>query len=489
MEQTRDRNALVAQLTKMPHGKLTAYLPAVLPVARQDPELLAHLLVWNLAHSQVRDVRVAFPVIALRNEARHPEFTENALATLASLGPRDLLRAVRFNQELRENNLPLVTNAGLSLQETVEKYLRAREAKRGWFDRAAVSQRQALKTLYRWYHIKPSEYAQRILFTREYPRDSVFAAIRDMRQMSPQETAAAILNHGIPMQVAIGAASAIKSNAVALALLETMTAAELDNNMALLKRLGVMNDPALRVSYLAARERTKGDKKANALKAHVAAQQVSEDDELAKSLVKISEERLKTKTIDGSWAVLADASQSMQQAIELGRQVAALISARVSGAVDLLYFNTDVRAFDVKGMGYDDIARLTKYVTASGATCPGVGMQWLWMNRRNVDGVVIVTDGGENRKPSIIEAYQQYGNVMRTQPTMYELYIKTNEPDTTGQLLARSGLPFTRFNITGADYYSLPSVIDMLRVNKYSLLDEIMTTQLLTLDMVLGGKS
>ena len=64
------------------------------------------------------------------------------------------------------------------------------------------------------------------------------------------------------------------------------------------------------------------------------------------------------------------------------------------------------------------------------------------------------------------------------------LYHLFGESDALSQYMARSGHDLQRFEITGADYFSLPNLAMTMRANRYSLADEIMETPLLTLNGV-----
>ncbi len=98
-ESARERSALLGSLLKVKHRALLEYTEDVLPGALRDPELFAHLIAWNSKNGKVRDTKVAFPILALRTGAMDDrELTENAMAHLALLGPRELARAYAFNK-------------------------------------------------------------------------------------------------------------------------------------------------------------------------------------------------------------------------------------------------------------------------------------------------------------------------------------------------------------------------------------------------------
>lgn len=75
------RNQIVNQLMRVGHGKFDIYTDIGLKAVLTEPELFAHMIAWNNKFGQVRDTKVAFPVIALRGE-QDVELYENACAHL-----------------------------------------------------------------------------------------------------------------------------------------------------------------------------------------------------------------------------------------------------------------------------------------------------------------------------------------------------------------------------------------------------------------------
>src|ERR1700693_4725634 len=100
METGITRNRIISELTKSPHGKLTEYLQIGQQAAKQEPEFFAHLVSWNQIKGQVRDAKVALPVVSL-SVPFDSELAENPFAHIGLLGPRELLRAYRFALEIK----------------------------------------------------------------------------------------------------------------------------------------------------------------------------------------------------------------------------------------------------------------------------------------------------------------------------------------------------------------------------------------------------
>lgn len=484
------KHQAISLLTRSPHGDLAQYVPVGRQVAIEDPEFLAHLIAWNQVKGSVRDSKVALPVIQLSASNGHEEITENALAHLALLDPRNLLRAVEFGWVLK------TPGSGKGIARVVERYLRERESRWPWWERTALQHRASMKSLYARFHVRPNAMADLILFKEEYPQGTVFAVVRELRTMPATEAASAIMEHKIPFLIAQGAlGEKAKEPDLVLALIERMTPAELVTNSAALERLGVKTVPELRAAYEAAITRAADSKKAPAggagLKASRAAA-AQKDHKMAEKLAGLQERQIESakaagEGIDGDWLVLGDKSASMEGAIEVARHVAGTLAKMVRGQVHLVFFDSSPRYMEVSGKSYDEICAMTNAVRASGQTSIGVGLQYAMEMGLSVQGIAIVSDAEENTPPMFANVYQRWAESVGSEPPVY-LYRMGGDSGAFYDLartMSQAGLEMQEFDLRGGvDYYSLPNVIRTMRVSRYSLTDEIMGTPLRTVDDV-----
>ena len=484
MEQTEvTRNQIVNELLRIGHGDLKIYSDTGLKAVKVEPELFAHLIAWNEKKGEVRDSKKAFPILALRGE-KDDELYENAAAHLCLLSPRDLVSACRYHREL-----PPAPGAGW-IKKAINKFLTERERNQRWWDATVLQHRESIKTLYAMYHIPPTDRTQAILFEKKYPPGSVFEKVKELKNMKPDEAAGTILNHKIPFLIAVGALGGIKGKTdILLALIERMSGSELINNTAMLQKAGVFENPALKAAYDSGISRAKKDKKVATLKAGKAAKILeSVDAKVAAKLDNLQEEKLSETKIDGDWLVLGDRSGSMDQAVDLAKQVAALIAHQVSGKVYLVFFNDKPTFFDVSGKSLTEIQEQTKRVSASGMTSIGCGLDYLTKNSLSVNGISIVSDGGDNTNPRYHQAYAEYSKKMGIQPTTYLFHV-SGDVNHLDSFCKREGIGLETFEIgSHVDYYSLGMIVKMMRSNMYSLVNEIMEIPLLTFDKVFKGK-
>jgi hypothetical protein len=503
-------NQLISELTKSPHGELREYLTVGSLAAKENPDLFAHLIAWNMRNGQIRDSKKALPVIALTNPTLHEDHRENALAHLAMLSPREFCLAYRFALDIRPKGYMS------RLRKLVVEYLRDLESDRHGWNRAAVQHRNSLAQLYSLSHAERSPAIGSILFggdgskrrNREkikgvLPRGSVFEAIATLKDMGPTEAAGVIITRKIPFLVAIGALGAkAKDPVLVQALLSSMSPTEVVTNVKAFERLGVKTVPALKAAFEEAIGRVANSKnKSNTFKTAQAIEAV--DDEVIKEKLKGVQEKqiANMKGIEGNWLVLGDASGSMSACIEGARNVAATLAKMVRGKVTLTFFNYAPYSFDVSGMDYSDIARKTAHITAQGATSIGCGLLLAIGNKAEIDGIAIVSDAAENHQPLFADVYRAYkqsinkdipvylfrmGSKKPTASVPSGAYMRASQFDLAHSMQA-TGADLQEFDLNGTvDYYGLPNIIQTLRCNRYSLLQEIMDTPLKTVDQVLN---
>ena len=475
MERTEvSRNQLVNQLLHVGHGNLDIYNEIGLKAAQVESELFGHLIAWNHKKGEVRDSKVALPVLALRGNPDR-ELYENAVAHLTLLDPRNLLRGIYYHK-----SLPRTTGGGGKvLKEGIEFYLRVRERSRGWWSKTALQHRKSLKALYALNHVKPAPFAQNILFKRTYPPNSTFDILGDLKNMNPQEAAGTILNRKIPFTIAVGALGGLKNKPdIVLALMEQMSGAELVNNTQMLQRYGVFESPPLKAAYDKAIERTRKDK-VSSLKATRAAEVVT-DKKASKKLEQIQEQRLQELGgIDGDWLVLGDRSGSMTSSIVVARNVASLIAQQVKGKVYLVFFNTSPMNFDVTGKNLEQITEMTRRLVATGGTSVGCGLDLLYEKGILINGIAICSDGGDNTIPYFHEAYGRYIKKFGMEPPVYLFHVP-GDADLLSGFCDRVGILIEKFQLgRDVDFYSLPNIVKTLRTSRYTLIEEIMEMSLL----------
>lgn len=467
-----ERNEMISLLLRSPQKDLDAYKPVTSRALQEDPDFFSHLIAWNSKKGSIRDSQVALPVLALTNLKLDAEYVENAYAHLSRLSPRELVRACKF---FRNQKLP--ARRRKAMNQLVHWYLKEREQNWARWEGAVVQDRASMKFLYRWSKYAGTALASQILFDRAYPEGSIFEAIAQLKNMEPEQAAGTVAKFKIPfliLPVAMG--KNLKTEAGMLALIKSMTATELNNNMRRLEKWGVKDSPVLR-SALEEGLRKMANSHKPALKTSKAIGMV-EDKNLKENLVRIQEKQLsKTMSIEGDWLILADRSGSMTHSISLSCEIAGLLSKQVRGQVHLVFFDTNAQHFDVTGKTLEEIKQMTRNIRAGGGTDISVGLQYAISRNLPFDGIAVVSDGGDNGH-NVGKVYQslvsQRGGV---EPPIY-FYELEGDADRLSQQL--KGYPLEKFPMrNGIDYKALPNLVSTMRTNRFSMSDEILEMPLL----------
>lgn len=444
-EQALDKKSLISLLTTSPHGDLRQYAAVAIPFAMRDPEFYAHTLVYNHRKGQVRDAKVALPVIALANPSVPRVAQENALALIADLPPRLFLQAMEFAKQLRDGwdmveavrgddkkgirARPVIPACAAMpipfrrlLRRLRERYMRDLEANWPEWERNAVRDRATMTALYGKFHVEcggsPHNRFVDTLFgptkktpDRVRPSHGKFAVVRQLPNLSALEIGGFIAKYQIPFTVARGALGAkAKDPDVLLALINAMTDTELVTNMRALKRLGVQSVPALRGALELRIEKAGGKKRKPkaTLKTTRAAEALADDVVMSTKLHALQERQLDNLgSVDGSWLIIADKSGSMETAIETANQIAAVL-ARMAKQVTLVYVDTHPRMVDATGKTYEQLKAATAMMTAGGGTSLGCGLDYALQHKIEVDGIAVVSDGCENHAPYLGDVYDRY---------------------------------------------------------------------------------
>ncbi len=383
-------------------------------------------------------------------------------------------RRVRRTAREVTGDFGLFRSVPQSLRTEVVRYLREREASPEWFDSTVLVARKALKRLYTVLHVKPGERAQKILFDDQPPEDSRVGALKRLaRCEDPDEQARAIVASRIPFRIAVSVLRKI-TPAVLEGLIERMSPQELINNLAALQRHGALTHPDLKTMVDLKLEEARSDTRVSALKADTALQALDPGADLRRRLEQVADAQIKAQgRIRRPTAVLIDKSGSMELAIEVGKRIAALISAVCER--ELYVYAFDTMAFPVEARGKDWAAWKQAFhgIEAGGETSCGIALEYMRRKKQCVEQIVVVTDEEEYNPPFFVESLLKYRQALAVDPAVCFVRV----PDSSRKLeeqCRRAGIVASTFDFNG-DYYSLPNLVALLEPpSEMDLLMEIM---------------
>jgi hypothetical protein len=324
-----------------PHRKLEDLAALHVDTLARDPLFYAHLAPWYFEKGTVRDHKTLF--VAHLATCEYPEFRNAAWMLLQTMAPYEVARVLDHCKRV-------INKVPRSLKGAIAHYLKTREKNSKQFDGAALRARGDLKHLYASLRLKPSTRAQAILFDDQPPQGSTLAALKQLaKAQQSEEQVQILLDNKIPYTTAVGALKYITSEIMA-ALVQNMSPQEVINNMASFKRQGALEDANVKPLIDQKLEAAKGDKRVSAFKAKVAAQAAQLSGKIAEQLEAVTEAQVKARgRIKRSTALLIDKSSSMHEAIDLGRQIGAMISVLCESDLFTYVFDTEARHITLQG--------------------------------------------------------------------------------------------------------------------------------------------
>lgn len=493
------RLAILNTLLTTPHRNLTGVYPIHAQMVSQDPLFYGHLAAWYYETGEIRDHKEMFVINLILSDFEGHR--EAGLAMLREMPPYQICRIVDFihgktvKKKVAErqqvgrrtqtttktvsDKVGLFKNIPRSMRTEVVRYLKEREESHEWFDSSAMIARKYMKRLYALLHVEPSDRAQAILFDKNPPDDSKLKFVKELRKAeTPADQAKVIIENKIPYRIASTIVESMTPT-VLLALIEVMSSQELINNLGSLKKRGATNNPELREVIQEKLQAAKKDKKVAAMKTLEAAKASGVDEEIVKDLKSVGDARLKAKgRITRTTAMLIDKSGSMQQAIEIGKQMGSMISAIMDADFHVYAFDTMPYAVRAKGTLLEEWEKALNGIRAGGSTSCGCAIEALRRNKQKVEQIIMITDEGENQSPPFLTSLQQYVQEMGIQPSLVMIRCGAYKHRILTDRAIRAGFEVQEYDFNG-DYYSLPGIVAYLsQPSKLDLLMTIMETPL-----------
>lgn len=463
---------MLNSLLTTPHRELARVADLHRQMIERDPLFYGHLAVWYFAEGDVRDHKEVFVSNLLAGALR--EHRGAGFVLLQKLPPYQVARVVDFLKRSR-GTVPRSTRTA------VVRYLREREQQADRFDRAALRARKSMKQLYASLHIKPGARADAVLFKDEPPEGSLaFMLKRLANAASAAEQASLIVEHRIPYTVAVGAVRNL-TPVVLVALISQMSPQEVINNLASLKKRGALEHEQVKALVEEKLQEAAGSERVSAFKAMKAAEVAGAGASVSERLGQVASEQVRSRgRITRPTALFVDKSSSMSEAIEVGKQIAALVSG-VSSA-ELFVYAFDSMAYpvvtsDANARELADWERAFRYIKSGGSTSVGAPLEVMRIKRQVAEQIIIVTDEGENTAPYFDAALERYVEELKTEPVV--LIVKLgHHSDYLERKLRAACRAFDTFTFAG-DYYSLPNLVPLLsRPSRLELLLEILETPL-----------
>lgn len=177
--------------------------------------------------------------------------------------------------------------------------------------------------------------------------------------------------------------------------------------------------------------------------------------------------------------IVSHNSGSMEQAIELGKQIGSMVSAIMDAPLFVYAFDTLAYPIVAQGNDLASWDKALRGIKAGGGTACGVAFRYMIANKQVAENIMLITDEGENNHPAFVDSLKKYKAEMKVDSSV--VFVKTsNATDLLERQMTAAGLMFDAWQFKGgSDYYSLTNLIPYLtKASKLDLLMEIMMKEL-----------
>jgi len=478
-------------LLNTPHRNVQDIVDKHTLYSEKDPLFYAGLSTWyHLTGAEVRDIAEVF--VANLAISTVPGARDASAYYISQLPPYQVANVIRIllggtiKAYDKTAGKHVEVNIGMhrksvptTIKRTVAEYLKVREEDPDKFDNAVLRAREDLRYLYRILHIKPGKRADNILFKRRPPKDSKLAVVQRIGQaksghgeaISDHEIAKLIVKHKIPHNVATTFLP--QTPAGLIALIDSMSPQEVINSMVMLEKNGAYDNAE--VKKLVKEKISKAGKsdRTVTMKAKKAASKVA-DAEISAEAEKVTDEKIKNRgTIKASTLIHIDSSGSMNEAIEIGKQLSALVASICQDRKKLHVYSVDTAPIPVvcDSDKLSDWTRAFAHIRAGGMTSLGASLAYATRNKDIIEQIVIITDECENSRPYFKDAYKEYVDKMGIRPRV--VILKMHGANHLERACDLAGIDYEVMVWTG-DYTSLPNIIPMLTAkSQFELVTDI----------------
>ena len=508
------RLGILNSLLTTPHRDLLPLWKVHQQLSEADPIFYMHLATCYQRKGDVRDHKELF--ITTLCLSRFEGHRDVGLALLWKLPPYQLCRVIDFIkgkvvrsseeidpewlkefsaeelEELSKVQTGLGRNVPRSLKTEIRRFLYKLESSPRRFERMVMQQRHPLKRLYAGLHIKPGPLAQKYLFDNDPPKGSLPWQVRELARLSAEnahgsQKARLVDKYRIPYRIAASFMSRYDWTTMGAALVRSMSPQEVINNLASMRRRGMLDRRIISNLVEEKLEKAQTSKRVSTFKAQKALEKFDSMEEekfrgsstVREALEEVTEERLLSKgSIERSTALLIDKSSSMAVALELGQRIGSMLAPLCTRGLVVYAFDTLPYPIEPpESESVEDWKALFRGLKPSGSTSIGAVVQWMRKKQQRVEQFVLISDGLENTAPYFSAEFERYQKELGVYPSVILVRVGTDR-DFFRSRCEMAGIPAEVYDFKG-DYYSLPNLIPFLTSeSRLDLLMEVLQTRL-----------
>jgi len=445
------RRTLFRTLMQVPHRNYDPMVEALRTALNEDPDFIARACVHICTGgSNIRDQQDA-AIITLLQSPHHFEYRQSGRALLLGsdvfhIEPSVLsglppFRILRIDRYIRSSD----RKTPRQMRTLMMNWARMLEASPARFDGVAVRQRKALKSVYKHYHIPPSERAQAILFDDSPPADSKLAILKIIANTKDvREQAKLVIEHKIPYVVATSVLPKV-TPIVAVALIEAMTPTEALNSRRWVEQSGILQFAEVKEVFVA--KVGKATKSVASAQHRKSAQGADQDVQAA--IEQATETAVKESSrINRDTLLMVDVSGSMSSAIEAAQKFGGRIGPLVDAELRTVVFREYGQMLTIEQNTLAGFQKAFRGLRAGGGTNMEQGYLTATEDGWTPEQIVLISDGGERRGSLSTKL-----SGMVDPPHTVLICVPGADPDFLSPRMIDAGLGIDKFEVSGEDYY------------------------------------
>jgi len=452
------------ELMKVPHGDIPAALEIHKKLCDKNPLFYAKTATWYQENGAVRDHKVAF-VRTLFGRSEQA-YRDAAWALLQDMPPYLAMQVVQ------KRNPRSLRSAMIHYFANMDEGELAYQILRGAKDLRQIVRRLHIPT-------SKSENPNLQMVGRElFGEPELRSVFKKLEEAKTEEDVQNILRKSVPRVPPYIAVSALKvrTPGIMRVLIESMSINELLQSLNSLGRMGAVK-PNLRLIRQKI-EKAVEDKRLNAARVNQIKKSLDAElvpPEIFDDLEFVTQEKVRRiSKIDKQVVILADASGSMQTSLVAARQLAAMLSMACQQRPYIYTCSETPVEITPKEWTATGVENAMNLITAAGSTPLGSGLFLMQRQNRQVDAIILITDGGENASPFFLLEYKK----LKNQPSIIIVRVP-GENDVLSRLFKDQNITFDRIELETVDQYSLDQIIHFVgKISPFETITEIMALPL-----------
>lgn len=450
---------------RVPHGKIEEALETHRKLRDQNPLFYAKMACWYAINGNVRDHKVAF-VRGLF------ERSEEIYRDVAWMLLQDLPLYLVMQIILKKNPR--------SLRSSVINYLASMEE--GELAYQLLRGAKDLRWMIRRLHIPTSnseasnlQLIGKELFSKKPELRSIFKRLEEAKTEEEVKDLLRSTTPRVPAYIAVSALK-VRTPGIMRVLIESMSANELLQSLNSLGRMGAIkpNMQLIRRKI----EKAVADQRLNASRVNQIKKSLDAElvpPEIFDDLEFVTKEKIqRVSQIDKQVIILADASGSMERSLVAARQLAAMLAMACKQKPYIYTCSQTPMEIMPQQWNSSGVENAMSLITANGGTPLGAGLTIMRSQNRNVDAIVLITDGGENAPPFFLAEYAKLQN----KPAIVVVRVP-GEPDVLTRQMQMNSVSFDKIDLETVDQYSLDQIIRFIgKTSPFQMVVEIMSVPL-----------